>query len=66
MNTSFSDNFFNNFFSAPLFPFGMMMPPLMYSYNDDFYAQSMSETVCICLLRMNVRSVLSDPAADPE
>ena len=35
MNGSFSDNFFNNFFNAPLFPFGVMMPPMVFSNNDD-------------------------------
>ena len=34
MNISFSDNFFNNFFNAPLFPLGVMMPPMIFSNND--------------------------------
>ena len=54
MNTSFSDNFFNNFFSAPLFPFGMMMPPIMYSNNDD-------GPFSIFVQRQNVPDFIFDP-----
>ena len=35
MNTSFSDNFFNNFFGSPIIPFNMMMSPFMFSHNDE-------------------------------
>ena len=53
MNISFSDNFFNNFFNAPLFPFGMMMPPMIISNDDDGYR--------IFVQRQNVPQFIFDP-----
>ena len=53
MRISFSDNFFNNFFEAPLFPVGVMMPPMIFSNNDNGYR--------IFVQRQNVPQFIFDP-----
>ena len=54
MNSPFSDNFFNNFFDTPLFPFGMMMPPMMYSQEE-------TGPFRVFVQRQNVPQFIFDP-----
>ena len=53
MNSSFSDNFFNNFFDAPLFQFGIMAPPMIFSNNDGNFHNFVQ--------RQNVPQFIFDP-----
>ena len=54
MSSSFSDNFFNNFFSVPVYPIGIMSTPIIISHGDE-------QPYRVFVQRQNVPQFIFDP-----